>query len=1190
MIFPRRSGARLRAPLAVAALSMLLVTLAGAQPAFSATPWWKITTQAAPSHLPPEGAGEIVVEASNLGAAPVEASKSPVVITDELPAALTATSITSANKAECSLATVQCTFKGTLAPYTRVTVTIKVKVDEPEGTVASLPNTVSVQAGGGAAGATSTQQLTVSGEPAPFGAQSYEFGLFNESGTPAVQAGSHPFQLTTTLTFNQILQGGLRVPVAMPKDLRFDLPPGLVGDPDAVTQCSLKDFNALVLETNLCSPSSVVGVATITGYEVLQPPDFTRTVPVFNLVPGRGEPARFGFVVIGKVPIVIDTSVRTGGDYNVTASVTNATTTAGLLSSQVTLWGVPGAPEHNQSRGWECVAGGAFRGELEEIENKERPCPAANDLPQTPFLTLPGSCPASPASEPLSFPLQMDSWTEPASLLSVEDEWLNAGGEPLGMEGCAGLPFTPTIQVTPEEAHAPPVHDTSTPTGLSVNVHVPQRTLLEANPNVGAEADVRGTTVTLPAGVQLNPAAANGLAACPEQPEGGIEGVGFEGFQKFYGAEREPLAETATFTPTFRFSEETAESGTLPPSCPEASKVGIVHIRTPLLPNELEGAVYLAEPAPNGEANRNPFDSLIALYLVAEDREAGILVKLAGKGELDQSTGRVSTTFSNTPQLPFEELKLETFGGPRAALSTPAFCGSPATEALFTPWSGTAPVAASSPLEITSGVGGSTCPPDPLLFTPGFDAQSTVTRAGAFSPFTLELERPDGQQALTGVTLHLPPGVAALLSSVTPCPEPPAGQEWSCGEQSLIGHSTAWSGLGEEPVQLAGDVYLTTGYDGAPFGLLVRTLAKAGPFDLGYVNVRSRIDVNPETAAVTVTTDPGPHGDALITMLKGIPVQLKRLQVTVDRPDFEFNPTSCEPMAIAGTLSGSEGASASVSSRFQVGGCENLPFHPDLTASVGGHASKADGTTFDVDVTSQGLGVANIRKVELQIPAQLPSRQTTLNQACLAATFQTNPASCPEGSVIGTATVDTPVLKSPLSGPAYLVSYGNAKFPDVEFVLQGEGITIVLDGHTDIKDGVTYSRFETAPDAPFTTFETSLPAGPHGILTAYASEKEPYELCAAKLTMPTTITAQDGAVIQENTAVTPTGCGGVLAKKTSKPTRAEQLVKALASCRHKYHSKKAKPRRIACEAQARKRYGPIKKKTAHKARKATPRS
>jgi hypothetical protein len=487
---------------------------------------------------------------------------------------------------------------------------------------------------------------------------------------------------------------------------------------------------------------------------------------------------------------------------------------------------------------------------------------------------------------------------------------------------------------------------------------------------------------------------------------------------------------------------------------------------------------------------------------------------------------------------------------------------------------------------VISGVGGGPCPSLPLPFSPSFLAQSASTQAGGFSPFQLEIARPDGEQALTGVSVQLPPGVAALLSTVTPCAEPPPGVEWTCGEASLIGHSTAWSGLGSEPVMLGGDVYLTTGYDGAPFGLLVRTLAAAGPFDLGYVNVRSQITVDPYTAQVTVSTDPGPHADALPTMLKGIPAQLKDLQVSIDRPGFEFNPTSCDPMSVNGTLTGAEGGGAAVSSRFQVGGCGSLPFHPALTATAGGRGSKANGTSVDVKITSAGVGQANIEKVELQFPLALSSRLATLNQACTEAAFNANPTSCPEGSVIGNATVHTPILNGPLAGPAYLVSHGGAAFPDVEFILQGEGIKIVLDGKTDIKNGITYSRFESAPDAPFTSFETELPAGPHGIFTANVPESENWSLCKASLTMPTTIVAQDGAVIEQNTNIAPTGCGAVLANKTKKLTNAQLLAKALAACKKKYHTKKAKNKRAQCEKQARKRYAPKPKQAAHKAKRS----
>ena len=471
---------------------------------------------------------------------------------------------------------------------------------------------------------------------------------------------------------------------------------------------------------------------------------------------------------------------------------------------------------------------------------------------------------------------------------------------------------------------------------------LPQGRTVEPNPEGHAEADVRDTTVTLPAGVQLNPSAANGLEACPErQHEGAVyEGVGFEGFQKFLGPEREPAAEVGVFTPKFRFVEEEERL----PSCPAASKIGVVHIKTPLLPKELEGAVYLAEPAPNGESGKNPFDSLVALYIVAEDHEAGVLVKLAGEGHLDQSTGQLSTSFRGTPQLPFEELRVELFGGQRASLSTPAVCGTYSTLAEFTPWSsplGSSPVdrtSAGEEFDITENCSAST----PLGFSPSFDAQSTSTQAGAFTGFSL------------------------------------------------------------------------------------------------------------------------------------------------------------------------------------------------------------------------------------QLPKALSTRLTTLQKACTEAAFNTNPASCDPESVIGHATIQTPVLKNPLSGPAYLVSHGGAAFPDVEFVLQGEEVEIVLDGKTDIKEGITYSKFESAPDAPFTVFETELPSGPDSILTANVPETEDYSLCKASLVMPTRIVAQDGATIEPSTKITAQGCGEVKSSKVKKLTLTQKLKQALAQCRK--HYKHSKARRVKCERSAHARY------------------
>ena len=1144
------------------ALVATTLMLAGAPPAFGDAPAWQITTEAAPTYLPPGGEGQIVIAINNLGDG---ASTAPVTVTDTLPTGITAKSvrgaIQSGAQAKCPSGEpsvpFSCTFSGTIFPYEPLLIFVEVRVEPGFSSPTSLPDLVNVEGGGAVRSASSDQPLQIDANDTPFGVQSLQISPYNEDATPATQAGSQPFQLTTTLVLNQ---NSVRQPVALPRDLSFELPAGLVGSanltgaPGYPAQCSEADFSARVFETNLCPPSTAVGVATVTAYEPLVG-IVNKTVPVFNLIPAVGEPARFGFEVIGDIPVIIDTSVRSEHDYNIVATVHDTTQTAGLLSSQVTLWGDPGDSRHNSARGWECVGGGYFF----KYGQISRPCPETSAEPDQPFLRLPTSCDGGTTGEPLVSSVELDSWTEPRTFISSVYDWMTGEGEPLGFDGCPQLPFTPQIAVAAEQ------HTASTPTGITVSVRVPQTSW--SMPESLAQSDLRGAQVTLPQGVQLSPAAANGLEGCSEEE---IEGKASQAEREQFKQER--AEQLAGDTSNGLESDPLVFPGAAP-ECPNGSKLGTARIKTPLLSHELEGSVYLASPAPNGEAGQNPFDSLVALYLIAEDHEAGILVKLAGKGEVGESTGQITTTFANSPQVPFEELKLQLFGGPRASLTTPAGCGNYETSAALTPWSGKGTIDLTSPGEefsVVSGPAGSDCPSSPLPFSPGFVTQNTSTQAGAFTNFDLELSRPDGDQTLGGVTMHLPEGVAALLSAVELCSEAQAATN-TCPAGSEVGEATAIAGLGPEPyVQHGGRVYITGPYHGGPFGLDIVTPADAGPFNLGYISVRSQLEINPESASVTIASDPLP------TEIHGIPLQLKRVLVTVNRRAFEFNPTDCgTPFKVEGTVTGTEGADSSVSSPYPVTGCSSLPFGPTLKASAVGHGSKAGGTTFKVTVTSGGAGSngvaqAGIAKVDLQLPKQLSSRLPTLQKACSGAVFNSNPAACDEGSVIGYATIHTPVLKNPLSGPAYLVSHGNAAFPDVEFELQGEGIKLVLDGKTQIKDGITYSKFESTPDAPFTVFETVLPAGPHGVLTPNVAEKKHFDLCGETLAMPTTIAGQNGAVIERTTRIAIEGCGAVKAAIKRKLTNGQELARALKACRKKDRHSKA--RRVRCELQARRRY------------------
>jgi hypothetical protein len=1174
--FPTARACRLGAAIAC----VVLAGLAGTGSALAA-PLWRLSSRAAPTNLSPGGTGLLVASADNLGDTAVTGSTKHVTLTDVLPEGLDLTGGKAAIRARrfhsvvgeaeeeanwsCAvsgLTEVTCTTSLTLAPYEGLELLIPVHVAEPAGTVASLINEVKVE-GGEAEGAGGTtmpsaslgRPVQVSAEPVRFGLErdGYSLAPEQEGGSPDVQAGSHPFQLTTSVDFNQTVE---TIPVkegqppakglqpaapALTRGLSFNLPPGLLGNVTAVERCSEADFLSLSENNvNLCPASTAIGVATV-SINITRPYGYVNfAVPLFNLVPRPGEPARFGFEIY-KVSVELDTSVRTGGDYGVTASVSNASQTGQLLGSQVTFWGVPGDPRHDASRGWACLLDGTY-------VNHEQPCTAPNPRSTVPFLMLPTSCTGQ-----LSTAMQGDSWT--GDEVTGEYTFQNGMGEALArLEGCSAVPFEPSIAVQPVEevqSEGRSLQATTgadVPTGLDVGVKLPQQGTLQAG-SLG-EADVRSATVTLPEGVQLNPSDANGLQACSEA-QIGYQGPG--GVDPLSPGAEEPL----------HFSGQ-------PAACPQASKLGLVRLRSPLLGEELQGAVYLAEPAPQGEAGKNPFNGLLALYIVAEDPVLGIRAKLAGEANLNPQTGQITTTFADTPQVPFEELDLQLFGGPTGPLTTPAACGNYTASASFTPWSGTPSVnVASEPaFQITSGPGGASCSGS-QPFAPSLVAGASSLQAGGYTSFSLQLARPDGDQTLTGLSVRLPAGDAAILKAVTPCPEPQAS-EGACGPESEIGQATATAGAGPDPYTVTGGrVYITGPYDGAPFGLSIATPAVAGPFNLGDVVVRSKIEVDPHTAQVTITSPLPTFVQGIGRPKSGVPLDLRDVYVTVDRPDFEYNPTNCNPASVTASLTGAQGATAEASSRFQVEGCRELPFKPDVSAQTQGKTSKAGGASLKLTFKSNG-GEAHVAKTILTIPAILPARLSTIQKACVAKVFEADPAACPEGSEIGTATVHTPVLKSPLTGPIYLVSHGNAAWPDAELVLQGEGITIILDGQTAIKKGVTTSSFLSVPDAPFETVQASLPEGPHSALTTNLPARDRYSLCARALTIPTQLTGQNGTFVTENVRVTVEGCAAVKASKTKKLTRTRKLAKVLKACREQHPRSRAK--RAACEHNARIRY------------------
>jgi hypothetical protein len=1165
--------------------------------------------------------GRISISLANIGDAPTAgAGGAPITIADRLPAGVTAInyeSVTGENGIDtttCELppatpeaGEVLCTYAGPIKPFEQIEVTVDVNVTAGAHP-ASEPNEVNVSGGGapsvslpGNGGV--APKVVFSTAPVPFGIERYAQVPEEAGGSVDTQAGSHPFQDTGTVVLNQVLREGQAQPAQLSKDIVGELPAGLIGNPNPIPHCSIGQFLAIPPNeplVNECSAGSAVGVAMITVYEpgeLLGEHPFTFADPIFNLAPEEGEPARFGFLLPGT-PIFLDTSVRSGRDYGVDLGSHNISQTAGLDEFRLTFWGTPGEAAHNGQRGPACLGVSGAQGACNPLEAMNPP----------PFLALPASCQVNQTTlqpEELKNPIVADSWLQPNNFKSFEGEL-----EP-ALEGCNRLPFAPEITVEPNS------HAASTASGIDVDVHVPQAEALNATGV--APAEPRDITVALPPGVAVNPSGGNGLEACTGAlgvPSGtpGNE-IGFEGFTQF-NPDSEPGVQTSIFSGYFPGSIPAQQAigeglvpaktfATLEPGvdfCPNAAKVAKVKIKTPILPGEIEGAAYIATQ------NQNPFGSLLAMYVVAEDKEAGVLVKLVGNvtlcknagepvdGMTCEANGQLITRFENSPQAPFEDAKFEFFGGERSPLTTPSRCGSYTTKAAFTSWSAKpreneahATVHASSTFPITEGPNGTPCPGASLPFSPSLTGGALNVNAGAFSPFTLTMTRHDGEQNLQSVEAHLPPGMSGYLSNVAQCPEPQANLG-ECPENSLIGEATVSVGVGSDPYTVSGGkFYLTGPYNGsgscapgpadpgcAPFGVTFEVPAKAGPFDLernsqnpagedpcDCVLVRGKIEVNKETAAITVTSNPPGTPDAIPTSLEGIPLEIQKINATTTRGNFQFNPTNCNKLEATGTIHSTENNTDTLGVPFQVTNCAALKFEPKVAISTSGKTSKAEGASLTYKLTypnvAQGTD-ADIHYVKVELPKQLPSRLTTLQKACTAAQFKANPAGCPAESVIGHAKANVPNIPVPLEGPVYFVSNGGEAFPNLVIVLQGYNVTIDLVGDTFIsKSGITSTTFKTVPDNPVYSFEINLPEGKYSALAANGNlckltttktvtkkvkvkvkgrektvTRKVKETVTAALQMPNEYIAQNGMKINTTVPISVTGCTKAKAAKKVK--------------------------------------------------------
>jgi hypothetical protein len=897
-----------------------------------------------------------------------------------------------------------------------------------------------------------------------------------------------------------------------------ELPPGFIGNNTAVPTCTIAQLIGHKAIDNLsnpeCDPASQVGTISFDARATESKAEAV-TMPVYNMeVTSFGVTAELGFNFAGIVIQTLPVTVRPG-DSGITVTSPNIQQIGEFRNVEFTTWGLPASHVHDPQRGLECdssvtpqCAGGGLEAKV----------------PVRPFLSNPTSC------EPHLAHMAAYSWEHPE-----EPEWSHAETEVAPIGECERVPFDPSIEV------APTTRSAESSSGLNVSLVVPQSW---ENPSGVATAHLKDTKVTLPVGYTANPSLASGLGVCT----------------------------------VAQFESETSSS---PPGagCPPESKIGEVDVETPVLAEKhLSGNIYIAKPY------ENPSGTLLALYIVVKDPQRGIVVKLAGRIDPNETTGQLVTTFDENPQVPFSKFTLKLRQGANSPLVSPPACGSYTTEADLTPWS--APLSPqhilSPSFAIETGIGGGPCPAGGVPpFHPGIVAGTLNNSAGAYSPLNIRITRNDGEQEITRFSSQFPPGLSANLTGVPFCPDAAIEAakhtsgaqeetEPSCPAASEIGHSLVGAGVGGVLAWTPGKVYMAGPYNGSPFSIVAITSAKVGPFDLGTVVVREALNIDPVTAAVTVdakASDPIPH------IIKGIVVHVRDIRVYVDRPNFMINPTSCDPMSLAATVNGA-GAdpshpaeqSATITSPFQLANCQNLAFKPSFQVSTSGKTSKANGASLSVKlaypIAPQGTQ-ANIHQVKVELPVQLPSRLTTLQKACTAAQFHTNPAGCPAASVVGHARAITPILPVPLEGPAYFVSNGGEAFPNLILVLQGYGVTIDLVGDTFIsKQGITSSTFKAVPDQPVSSFELTLPQGPYSALTANGN------LCAltrtvlvkkkikirtrgrkrtiirrvkqtlpASLSMPTEFVAQNGMTLHQNTPVSVTGCAKAKPKRVKKVSR-----------------------------------------------------
>jgi hypothetical protein len=910
-------------------------------------------------------------------------------------------------------------------------------------------------------------------------------------------------------------------------NVAVELPAGFVGNPNAATKCTAAQFAVRPLQ---CPPSSQVGVLQLfmegsaTG-DNLPGQKYEDISAVYNLEPRKGNAAEFGFGYAsgqtgeqgqGVTTVRIVAKPRTSGDFGVTAFTGQIPAALPVYSQAITIWGVP----------WE-RANDVWRAPEGMFDDAAHPCKAqpgtsvgrATRLPQSgliescrvgydrswgpirPMLSNETDCNPNPVTR-----LAIDAYQTPGPFSDLglpllaghpsSGNWEVYDSPSPAVTDCASLDFAPDVAFSPTSSAA---DDAS---GLDVGLSIPQKneppiavpgpgasqgqvdayvaaaTAYWKSPAGRATAHLKDTVVTLPAGVSVNPSGATGLTGC----EDAVVGVTRQGSP-----------------PLFDNSDPTDGLGG--DDCPDGSKIATASVVTPLLDEPLTGDVVLGTPKSTDPQS----GEMLRMFLILRSKERGLLAKIYGSAVADPATGRITATFANNPELPFERLALQFKGGQRGLLATPQRCGNPAWTTSLTPWSA---VGANTPVANTVDGGAFAIDQNCAnAFNPGLQAGMDTSSARGSGTFSFRFTRNGGDQYVRGLTAQLPKGLLASVKDVPLCSNA-AANAGACPAGSKIGIVDAKAGAGDPFVlEEKGEVFLTEGYNGGAYGLAVKIRPIAGPFrgamELSPIIVRQAIHVDRKTAQVTAISDPLP------LIHHGVPLRVREVTVLVNRGGFMLNPSDCAAKQVAANLTSDQGATAHPTNAFQANNCSNLAFKPKLALRLTGRKQVKTGKHpgIKATVTQKGIPEAGIAKAEVRLPKSL-ALDIDNAQALCEYEDGTKPDlenHCPKGSIVGRSRAVSPLLNDPLVGNVYFVknvrrsSSGNLirTLPMIVVALRGE-IAINLVGESNVKKGKLVNTFDQVPDAPITRFNLNINGGKNGIIAVTRTRRSLINLCSSR--------------------------------------------------------------------------------------------